>query len=279
MEGGNENWPYFISNANSFSSNISKISFAAVQGATSFASSFPHIFGPDEKFTNTIPALIPCAIDQDPYFRLTRDVAARLHFAKPSLIHARFLDALQGPGSKMSASVDTSAIFMTDTPNKIKNKINKYAFSGGQETEAEQRELGGNPDVDVSFQYLTFFLEDDDELENIRVTYKSGKLLTGELKAKCIAQLQAYVKGFQERRAKVTDEVVEDFMALKKLEWKGNPHAIIPIRPKAEESADTEATEADAGPSKNALKKAAKQKANEEKKAALAAAKAAASGS
>lgn len=64
---------------------------------------------------------IPCAIDQDPYFRMTRDVAARLHIAKPSLIHARFLDALQGPGSKMSASIDASAIFMKDTPNQIKN--------------------------------------------------------------------------------------------------------------------------------------------------------------
>lgn len=43
----------------------------------------------------------------------------------------------------MSASVETSAIFMNDTTNQIKNKINKYAFSGGQVTEAEQRELGG----------------------------------------------------------------------------------------------------------------------------------------
>lgn len=67
----------------------------------------------------TIPYSIPCAIDQDPYFRMTRDVAARLHIAKPSLIHARFLDALQGPGSKMSASVDSSAIFMKDTPKQI----------------------------------------------------------------------------------------------------------------------------------------------------------------
>jgi tryptophanyl-tRNA synthetase len=89
---------------------------------------------------------------------MTRDVAARLHFAKPALIHARFLDALQGPGSKMSASVETSAIFMKDQPNQIKNKINKYAFSGGQVTEAEQREKGGDAEKDVSYQYLTFFL-------------------------------------------------------------------------------------------------------------------------
>lgn len=107
------------------SSNIGKFHFASIQGATSFASTFPHIFGTDEKRTNAIPCLIPCAIDQDPYFRLLRDCAERLNFAKPSLIHMRFLDALQGPGSKMSASVETSAIFMTDTPKQIKTKINK----------------------------------------------------------------------------------------------------------------------------------------------------------
>ena len=88
------------------SSNVGKFFFGSIQGATSFANSFPHIFGTDEKKTQKIPCLIPCAIDQDPYFRMTRDVAARLHFAKPSLIHARFLDALQGPGSKMSVKMN-----------------------------------------------------------------------------------------------------------------------------------------------------------------------------
>lgn len=105
----------------------------------------------------------------------------------------------------MSASDDKSAVFMHDTPNQIKNKINKYAFSGGQETEEEQRRLGGDPEVDVSFQYLTFFLEDDEELERIRVAYRKGEMLTGELKKKIIVELQEYCKGFQERRAAVSD--------------------------------------------------------------------------
>ncbi|KUJ11817.1 tryptophanyl-tRNA synthetase-like protein [Mollisia scopiformis] len=250
------------------SSCIGKIHFGAVQGATSFASSFPHIFGTDESKTNLIPAIIPCAIDQDPYFRMTRDVAARLHFAKPALIHARFLDALQGPGSKMSASVDSSAIFMKDQPNQIKNKINRYAFSGGQVTEAEQREKGGDAEKDVSYQYLTFFLEDDDELERIRVAYTKGELLTGELKAKCIAELQTYVKGFQERRAAVTDDVVKVFMARKKLEWRGNPNAIVVKKPEGESAGGEAAGEGTPKMTKNQEKKLAKLKAIEEKKAA-----------
>lgn len=47
-------------------------------------------------------------------------------------------------------------------------QINKYAFSGGGSTIEEHRAKGGNCDVDVSFQYLRFFLEDDEKLEQIR---------------------------------------------------------------------------------------------------------------
>lgn len=67
----------------------------------------------------------------------------------------------------MSASDPNSAIYMTDTPNQIKNKINKHGFSGGRETEELHRKYGGNPDVDVPFQYLSFFEEDDEKLAQI----------------------------------------------------------------------------------------------------------------
>jgi len=245
-----------------------KTDFGSIQGATSWASSFPHIFGTDEKTTNAIPALIPCAIDQDPYFRMTRDVSARINYAKPSLIHAKFLDALQGPGTKMSASIDESAIFMKDTPAQIKNKINKYAFSGGKVTVEEHRELGGDTSVDVSFQYLRFFLEDDDELEKIRVAYEAGELLTGELKAICIKELQTYVAAFQGRRAQVGDEVVDLFMERRPLKWVGNPKAtrVVPV---VEANADgAEGKEGGDGKlTKNQLKKLEKQKMIDAKKA------------
>lgn len=201
--------------------NIGKIHFPATQSATAFATSFPHIFGEDKLKTRNIPCLIPCAIDQDPYFRQCRDRAEKLKHKKPALLHMLFLPALQGPGSKMSASVSTSAIFLSDKPNEIKNKINKYAFSGGQTTAEEQRRLGGRADVDVPYQYLSFFLEDDEELERIRRDYESGNMMTGEIKALCIKQLQDFVGEFQERRKKVTDEVRADFFARKPLLFQG----------------------------------------------------------
>ncbi|EPX74478.1 tryptophan-tRNA ligase Wrs1 [Schizosaccharomyces octosporus yFS286] len=198
------------------SDSIGKLHFASIQAAPSFSSSFPNIFNG----AKDVPCLIPCAIDQDPYFRLTRDVSARLKFKKPALIHSRFFPALQGPQSKMSASKDSSAIFMTDTPNKIKNKVNKYAFSGGGATVEIHREKGGNPDVDVAYQYLSFFLDDDAKLQELHDNYKSGTLLTGQLKAECIKILQEVVSNFQEARGKVDEATLNLFMdGSRKLEW------------------------------------------------------------
>ena len=94
------------------STNIGKIMFPAVQAAPSFSSSFPFIFGSKKDVT----CLIPCAIDQDPYFRMTRDVAPTLKFKKPALLHSTFFPALQGAQTKMSASDANSSIFLTDTP-------------------------------------------------------------------------------------------------------------------------------------------------------------------
>uniref|UniRef100_A0A674A407 Tryptophanyl-tRNA synthetase n=1 Tax=Salmo trutta TaxID=8032 RepID=A0A674A407_SALTR len=41
-----------------------------------------------------VQCLIPCAIDQDPYFRMTRDVAPRIGYPKPALLHSTFFPAL-----------------------------------------------------------------------------------------------------------------------------------------------------------------------------------------
>lgn len=67
----------------------------------------------------------------------------------------------------MSASDPNSTIFMSDTPNQIKNKINRHGFSGGRETEEEHRKYGGDTEVDVAYQYLGFFLDDDEELKTL----------------------------------------------------------------------------------------------------------------
>lgn len=97
---------------------IGKIAFPAAQAVPALSSTFPFIFG-----NRKVNCLIPCAIDQDPYFRMTRDVAPRLGFPKPALLHSTFFPALQGAKTKMSASDTNSAVFLTDTAKQIKTKV------------------------------------------------------------------------------------------------------------------------------------------------------------
>ena len=75
----------------------------------------------------------------------------------------------------MSASSTTSSIYVSDTPKQIKKKVNKYCFSGGGETVELHRKFGGNCDIDCAYQYLNFFLEDDERLEEIRKDYSAGQ--------------------------------------------------------------------------------------------------------
>ena len=95
----------------------------------------------------------------------------------------------------------------------------RYAFSGGGATVEEHRSKGGDCDVDISYQYLSFFEEDDTKLESIRKAYSSGEMLTGELKKELISILQRIVGEHQERRAAISDEIVLEYMTPRKLNF------------------------------------------------------------
>ncbi len=106
--------------------------------------------------------------------------------------------------------------------------------------------------MDVSYQYLTFFMEDDARLAEVKQVcvrnggigdsphpspppththahtfqaYESGEMLTGELKQELIGVLQRLVSEHQERRKAVTESVVRKFMTPRPLNFnksKGN---------------------------------------------------------
>ncbi|ABK76725.1 tryptophanyl-tRNA synthetase [Cenarchaeum symbiosum A] len=160
-------------------------------------------------FLEDKPVLIPLGVDQDPHFRLTRDVAPKLGRPKPALLHNIMVPALGGPGGKMSGS-SGGAIYTTDDPGTVKKKINKYAFSGGKADVEEHRKLGGDPEVDVSYQYLRIFFEPDDaRLRKIHDEYRSGSLLTGELKGILIEKINTFLARHQEARERAKDRMGE----------------------------------------------------------------------
>ncbi|MEN2975200.1 MAG: tryptophan--tRNA ligase, partial [Candidatus Caldarchaeales archaeon] len=144
--------------------------------------------------------LIPAAIDQDPYWRVQRDIAESLGYYKTAAIHSKFLPPLTGPVGKMSASKPESAIYLDDDEKTVRKKI-WLAYSGGQPTVELHRKLGGNPEVDVAFQWLKFFFEpDDNRIKKLEEDYRSGKILSGEMKTILIEKVVAFLEKHQERK-------------------------------------------------------------------------------
>lgn len=179
-------------------SNIGQIFFSSMQAVPAFLESV--------RKGRNIPCLIPHAIDQDPYFRVARDVLPRLGYYKPASIQGRFLPGL-AEGGKMSASIPESAIFTTDTEKVAKKKVMR-AFTGGQATTEEQKKLGGNPDICPVYHYMTFLFEADDA--KLMVQYrqcKSGELLCGEHKQILAEKVAAFLKTHQEKREKAKDQL------------------------------------------------------------------------
>lgn len=184
------------------SDNIGMIWYPALQAMTCFLQS--------DREGRNIPCLIPAAIDQDNYWRMTRDIAEKLGYYKPAQIHAKFLPGL-AQGGKMSASLPDTAIFTTDPPKKAAQKIMK-AFTGGRDTVEEQRKLGGRPEICNIYAYYYFLFEDKDaELLNRESMCRAGTLLCGECKKELARRVQVFLNDFQAKREEAKT-VLEDFL-------------------------------------------------------------------
>ena len=128
---------------------------------------------------------------------------------QPSSTYHQF--AVGMTGGKMSSSQPETTIFLNDSMKNIEKKI-KSSFSGGQATVEEHRAKGGNPDVDVAYQYLRYFFEEDDkELGNIKDEYMSGKLLTGEIKSICVEKATSWMKKHHELKDQ-NQHLIKDFL-------------------------------------------------------------------
>lgn len=186
-----------------FENNIGWSFYPAMQAA--------HILFP-QFYRGSHLSVVPVGIDQDPFIRLTRDVAVHKDFnlKKPAALHAKFIPSLSGD-SKMSSSGE-GVIYLSDSPKEVEHKIKKYAFSGGQATIEEHRKKGGDPNIDVSFQYLKFLFEPDDKkLKEIYENYASGKMLTSELKDILISKINSFLKEHQKKK-ELAKKKIDEFL-------------------------------------------------------------------
>jgi tryptophanyl-tRNA synthetase len=174
------------------STNIGMVGFPPIQAAPCFLPSL--IEG------KPTPVLIPAAIDQDPYWRMTRDIAEKMGFYKPAQIHSKFLPSLETQGGKMSSSKPETAIFTTDEPEVIDKKVSS-AYTGGQATVALQRLYGGNALGCPVFWYLRYFFDDR------FIKCVSGNLLCGECKSDLARNSKSFISDLKMRREKAKDSM------------------------------------------------------------------------
>jgi len=184
------------------STNIGSIFYTSIQAAPAF-------LGSDLEGRN-VPCLIPCGIDQDPHFRVARDVANGLGYYKPALLHNKMFPGLMG-ADKMSSSQPESTIFTNDSEKQVRKKIGN-AFTGGRVSAEEQRKMGGNPDVCAVYKYQFYVFEDDDEkVTELYNRCRSGEILCGECKKMLTGKINHFLGEHREKRERAR-EVVDDLM-------------------------------------------------------------------
>ena len=153
------------------------------------------------EFEGPIPVIVPVGIDQDPHIRLARDMSRRIKTYKFNELCSTYHEFVPGlSGGKMSSSDPTSFVALSEDIKSVEKKIRRYAFSGGKDTIEEHRKHGGNPNIDISYQWLTFLEENDTRLKKIHDDYKSGALLSGELKTILIEKLSDFLEQHQKKR-------------------------------------------------------------------------------
>ena len=161
--------------------------------------------------------LIPMAIDQAPYLRTCRDFAHILKCPKPCGIFTEFLPGLRGIGGKMSSSPggdsENSTIFLSMDPRVVEKMIKRHAFSGGKETLSEHQKYGGDIQIDVCYQYLTFFLESDDELARIAKQYTDGTMGSGQIKDLTARLISDLIKDHQKALGQIDGSVLDQFFS------------------------------------------------------------------
>lgn len=178
------------------SDNMGKIFFPFIQIGDILHPQLP-------KFGGIKHVLVPVGLDQDLHIRLARDVAPKLGMIKPSSIYLKMMSGLQGPSTKMSSSMPETAIFLSEDPEKAKEKI-VNAFSGGRPTAQEQKAKGGQPGICAPFMLLLFHFNDD-ILKRISIECTNGTILCGECKEIIAEEISRFLREHQKKMKKAKD--------------------------------------------------------------------------
>lgn len=224
---------------------VGRAAYPAMQMAPAFHASMRAVLPTGQR-----QCLIPSGVDQDPYFRLLRDVAPKLKEAKPAAVYSTFVPSLRDRSGKMSASLPKDArpgqrnpgtIYLSDTDDEVAAKL-KGALSGSGGTAADHARVGGDPDRDVALDLLRTFhglacepgcdaggpppapacrrcsANADAEVAGLRAGFAAGAVSAEQTKAAATAVLVRLLQRHRAARARVTDAVLREVMRVRSIE-------------------------------------------------------------
>ena len=156
-----------------------------------------------------MPVVVPVGVDQDPHIRLTRDIAKKHGLVPPSSTYHKLMGSLTG-SPKMSKREPAGMIYLRKPIRSARKKI-MAAFTGGRDTQAEQRKLGGRPEVCKIYELAFFGFLDDEELKDVFDKCRSGERLCGECKQLVSAKIEKFLAEHQKKRKK-SERVVDKLL-------------------------------------------------------------------
>lgn len=143
-------------------SNIGEMFYPAIQMAPCFLSG-----------AGATTCVVIAGEDQDPFFRVARDIARRLGYTPPIVLYTQTVPGLDG-SAKMSTSVPASRpIFLTDDTAAITNAVN-YIKIVGNGTTPELFERGSDLSIDIPYKIFKLFCRDDELMETVTEAYTLG---------------------------------------------------------------------------------------------------------
>lgn len=159
---------------------------------------------------------VPVGEDQVPMIEQTNEIVRRfnriystncLKECKPVLSNASRLIGIDGT-AKASKSLG-NAIFLSDAPSEIKQKIFQMYTDPGHLKISDPGKVEGN----VVFTYLDAFHQDKEEIEQLKSHYKRGGLGDVTIKNILNKSLQEMLEPIREKRASISHQTIQEILS------------------------------------------------------------------
>lgn len=155
--------------------------------------------------------LVPVGKDQEPHLEVARQIARNMNerygtsFPEPQVYSTpgKYVPSLLGEG-KMSKSVEGSYINLTDSLEDIKATLSKVPTDSGKGIFSE-----ASSSIQNLFSFVETFISSDRKNDLIK-DYESIGVRYGDLKKELAEAIFKTLQPIQERRSKITDQMVLD---------------------------------------------------------------------